>query len=171
MVGQAGARAGTSFVPLTPQLVRASLAQSERGLPLVWRAAPIGTRAAGPASTDLDATWTGLALRPWSPCHLEARAGSGGDIALSWIRRARLHGDSLDGEPPLGEERETWQVEISTPDGWVVRTLTSDTAGATYSAADQRTDFPAGRSGPLTVCVRQGSAIYGWGAPAYTQLL
>jgi hypothetical protein len=168
---QAGAPAGASFVPLTPQLMRAGVAQSERGLPLIWRAAPAGSRQSGLASTDLPAIWNGVALRPFSPCQLKARRLPGGDIDLAWIRRARLHGDPLDGEPPLGEESERWRVDILGSTGVVTRTLLTTTARATYTIASQQADFPGGPPRPLRFTVRQGSAVYGWGAPASTQLL
>ena len=163
---RAGASAGQPFVLLdgTPQ--RADVSASERGLPLTWRAAAAGTTSEGVSSTDLSAVWSGIALRPWAPCQLSAVRTRTGDIALSWIRRARLYGDPLDGEPPLSEESEVYQVEILTPAGGLVRVLSPTTASAVYAAADQKTDFGGPAPAGVSVIVSQGSAIYGFGAPS-----
>jgi GTA TIM-barrel-like domain/Putative phage tail protein len=161
---RAGAAAGATFVPLTDNLVRAAVAQSERGLPLVWRATAGGGSAAL-GVTDLSATWTGIALRPWSPAHFRAVRLDNGDLAVSWIRRARLHGDPLDGEPPLGEEAELYRLNLLDAGGIVRSSLQTTTAAATYAAAQQATDFAGIAGGPAALEVRQNSAVYGWGSP------
>jgi hypothetical protein len=118
--------------------------------------------------SEVAATWRDLSARPWSPVHLRARA-QGGDMAVSWIRRARLAGDGWDAEVPLGEEREFWRIEIL--DGaTVVRTVETATSAFSYTAAQRAADFPSGPTGALAVRVAQGSALFGWGA-ARTMLL
>jgi hypothetical protein len=155
---------GAAVVVLGESLERADVSQGERGLPLIWRAAPAGGPPSGPAMTETAFTWTALALRPWSPSHLKLTSVSGG-LSLGWIRRARLYGDSWDGEPPLGEETELYRVEIF--DGsTVVRAEETTTPSFLYTTAMQTTDFPSGAPDPLTVRVRQYSAAYGWGAPS-----
>ena len=164
---QAGAAAGALFVPLGAELVRAPMAQSERGLPLLWRGAAAGTAAAGGlATTDLTAVWNGIALRPWSPAHLSAAQLAGGDLHLRWIRRARQHGDPLDGEPPLGEAQELYRIDILDPDGGVRRSWQTGTPDTVYARSDQMADFPAGVAGSARMEVRQASAVFGWGHPA-----
>ncbi|MGR4865194.1 baseplate multidomain protein megatron [Caulobacter sp. LARHSG274] len=154
--------AGAEVVVLDETLARAEVALAERGLPLVWRAAPAGGPAAGPAMSEVVATWRNLSARPWSPVHLRARV-QGGDVAVSWIRRTRLAGDGWDAEVPLGEEREVWRVEIL--DGeTVVRTAETTTPAFIYTAAQRAADFAAGPTGALAVRVAQGSALFGWGA-------
>ena len=49
--------AGARAVLVDAALVRAQAAPAERGLPLVWRAAPAGGPAAGPAMTQVEAAW------------------------------------------------------------------------------------------------------------------
>ncbi|MFT4254022.1 MAG: hypothetical protein QM608_16250, partial [Caulobacter sp.] len=140
------------------------LASAERGLPLVWRAAPAGGPASGAAMTQVEATWRGLALRPWSPAHLRART-VGGDVMLSWIARARVGGDSWEAEVPAGEA--LWRVEIL--DGeTVVRTAETAAPAFTWTAAMRAADLPSGASGALSARVAQGSASWGWGAAAAT---
>lgn len=155
--------AGAPVVLLGEGLARGQVALSERGLPLIWRAAPAGGPAGGNAMTELTFTWRGLALRPWSPAHLRLGAGEGGDLAIGWTRRARLGGDAWDVEPPLSEEREVYRIEIL--DGeTVVRAAETGTPSFLWTAAMQAADFPSGVPDPVTVRVAQGSAAFGWGA-------
>lgn len=156
--------AGASVVLLDEGLVRADVAQSERGLPLISRAAPAGGPPGGESMTQLEATWTGLARRPWTPCHLRRTDSAGGDTTFTWIRRARLAGDSLDGEPPLSEEAERYRIEIL-DDDVVVRAAVADTPAFVWTAAMQAADFPGGSPDPVTVRVAQESAWFGFGAP------
>jgi hypothetical protein len=155
--------AGAPVVVLGEGLARAQVAQSERGLPLIWRAGPAGGPPGGEATTEVTFIWRGLALRPWSPAHPRLAAGEGGDLVFRWIRRARLDGDGWDVEPPLSEEAERYRIEIL--DGeTVVRAAETDTPAFVWTAAMQAADFPAGVPDPVTVRVAQGSAVFGWGA-------
>ena len=155
--------AGAEVVLLGEGMARAGVALGERGLPLVWRAAPAGGPAGGAAMTEAAFIWRGLADRPWSPAHLTLEAGEGGDLLFRWIRRARLGGDGWAIEPPLSEEREVYRIEIV--DGeTVVRSAEVDSPVFVWSAAQQTADFPGGAPDPLTVRVAQGSAVFGWGA-------
>jgi hypothetical protein len=154
--------AGAAVVVLDEAVVRADLAPAERGLPLVWRAAPAGGPASGPSMSETIETWRGLSARPWSPAHLRARP-QGGDALVTWIRRTRVAGDGWDVEVPLGEEREVYRVEIL--DGeTVVRTAETTAPTFTYTAAQRAADFPSGPAGALAVRVAQGTALFGWGA-------
>jgi hypothetical protein len=160
--------AGAAAVMLDQVLVRADLTPAERGLPLVWRAAPAGGPASGPSMSETVETWRGLSARPWSPAHLRVRT-QGGNAVVTWIRRARLAGDGWDAEVPLGEEREIYRVEIL--DGeTVIRTAETTTSTFTYAAAQRAADFPAGPGGALAVRIAQGSALFGWGAASRTLL-
>jgi hypothetical protein len=162
---RAGAATGALVVILNRDLIRASVSQSERGLPLVWRAAPSGGPPGGLAMTEATFTWEAVTLRPFAPCHLKALALGDGTLRFSWIRRARIGGDPwLAGEVPLGETSERYRLDILSGTD-VVRSLTVSAPTVDYAAADQATDFPSGLPSPLTVEVRQGSDAYGWGAP------
>jgi len=155
--------AAAAVVRLDETLVRAEMALSERGLPLVWRAAPAGGPAGGEAMTQVEAAWRAIAARPWSPAHLRRRPGDDGDILLSWVRRARLGGDGWDGEPPLSEEAERYRLEIL--DGeTVVRVVETAAPAFAWTAVQQAEDFPSGVPDPVTIRVAQYSAIFGWGA-------
>ena len=118
----------------------------------------------------MEASWEGRARRPWAPCHLQAAARSDGGVDLAWIRRARLHGDGWDGEPPLGEEGESYRVAVLR-DGVEVRSWTVATPAALYGSADRLADFGATPPASVTVEVAQGSAVWGWGVPLRRELL
>ncbi|HYG27536.1 MAG TPA: glycoside hydrolase/phage tail family protein, partial [Caulobacteraceae bacterium] len=149
--------AGAPVVLLDEALARASVALGERGLPLIWRAAPAGGPAAGLAMTEAAFTWRGLALRPWAPAHLRVAEETGG-LAITWVRRARLYGDLWDAEPPLSEESERYLVEVL--DGEVVVRAEEVTEPAfLYTTAMQAEDGAA-----TAVRVAQYSASFGWGA-------
>jgi hypothetical protein len=89
-----------------------------------------------------------------------------GDIALTWVRRTRVGGDSW--EPPvtpLAEAFERYEIDILDSEGSAVRTLTSDIPAATYSAAEQIADF-GGVQTQVSVRIAQLSAVFGRGAAA-----
>jgi hypothetical protein len=98
-----------------------------------------------------------------SPAHVRG-VRSAGDLAITWIRRTRTGGDSWDAvEVPLAEESERYEIDIL--DGTTVkRTLSATTPAATYTAADQTTDFGAPQSS-IAVRVSQLSTTFGRGTP------
>jgi hypothetical protein len=157
--------AGAAFVLLNTDLVRLNTALSERGLPLIWTAAPSGAPPSGIASASATFAWQGIGYRPFSPAHLSKTVLADGTLAFSWIRRARIGGDGWDDEPPLSEETEAYQLSILAA-GAVVRTLVVTAPTAAYTPAEQAADFPAGLPSPLSVTVQQWSATFGWGAVA-----
>jgi hypothetical protein len=105
----------------------------------------------GQAVDDVDPisfTWNGEVLRPFSPVQAKATRDGGQNIALSWIRRSRIGQELPSGtDIPLGEAYEAYSVDVLNGGGSVVRTLaTVSSPSATYSAADQTTDFGAPQS-------------------------
>ncbi len=176
--GQAGSDAvmeanlapGATVVFLGSALARIDLDDGELGLPLSWRAGP-GDRDIGDISfTTTTHAFGGVALRPLSPVRVRASRSGGGDIAISWIRRTRIGGDSWDGiDVPLGESREAYEIDVLGAGGAVRRTLTAATASATYSATDQIADFGATQAS-VALRVYQVSAERGRGAPASAQV-
>jgi hypothetical protein len=79
--------------------------------------------------------------RPFAPAHLRAKRGVDGSIRFTWIRRARLGGDSWSNvEAPLGEERERYRLEIF--DGQAaVRVVETENPAFEYSESAQIADF------------------------------
>ena len=157
---------------LDADLVRAQLGGSERGLPLTWRAAPARRAGGGPRDGGGDASpGRESPGGPGRPSHLRASQGVAEGSTLSWIRRARVHSDGWDAaDPPLGEETESYRVQVLSGDPPRCGSGRRRSPQALYAAADLAADFPAARLASLTVRVAQGSAIYGWGVPAQRTL-
>jgi hypothetical protein len=157
--------AGAAVVRLDEALVPMTVSAFERGAPLMIRAAPSGGPPSGAGMTEISAVWNGRALRPLAPAHLRKRM-IGGDLLVSWIRRARVGGDVWDGEVPLGEGVERYRIRVL--DGaTVLREVQVETPVFTYAAALRAADAPPAGA---RLEVAQGSSLYGWGAPATTSL-
>jgi hypothetical protein len=106
--------------------------------------------------------YTGASLKPYAPTHLEG-ALSAGDWTLAWVRRTRVGGAWTGGAAiPLSEVSEEYEVEIMNG-VTVVRTFTGlSSATATYTAAQQTTDFGSGQTS-ITFNVYQISDAVGRG--------
>jgi hypothetical protein len=155
--------AGAQFVLLDGAVTRVPLQESEQKLILNWRYGP-GNRDIGDASyVTAPFNYQGLGLRPLSPVHVKG-VRSSSDIAISWIRRTRSGGDNWElPEVPLGEESESYEVDIL--DGTAVkRTLTASSPSVTYSSADQIADFDSVQSS-VSIKVYQTNSVFGRGAP------
>jgi len=93
----------------------------------------------------------GEAMRPPAPVHLRARRLTGGDLALSWVRRSRSGWVWLSGsDTPLGEESESYRLTLA-GEGFT-RSITLAAPAFLYTASEQAADGPAG---PLGVEVVQ----------------
>ncbi|MFT3731015.1 MAG: DUF2163 domain-containing protein [Hyphomicrobium sp.] len=154
---------GAQFVLLDGAVTRVPLDESERRLTLNWRYGP-GNRDIGDASyITTPFAYQGLGLRPLSPVHVKGSRASG-DLTLTWIRRTRSGGDNWElPEVPLGEESESYEVDIL--DGTTVkRTLTTTTPSVVYSSADQIADFGSVQSS-VSVKVYQTNVLFGRSTP------
>jgi hypothetical protein len=118
------------------------------------------------ATTDEEAfTYTGRNLEPFSPVHISGERDGSDNLTISWIRRSRIDSEWRDGVGiPLGEESEAYQVDILDSDD-VVRTIEVTSPTASYSAADQTTDFGSAQSS-IDVKIYQMSAVVGRGYAA-----
>ncbi len=161
---EAGLPIGARFVLIDAAVTPIELGAGEIGLPLNWRY--------GPADRDLGEesfaarvhAYRGLGMRPLSPVHVRG-SRNGGDLALSWIRRARAGGDAWESvEVPLGEESERYEIDVLNGAA-VVRTITADLPAASYPSALQIADFGSAQSA-VSVRVYQVNAVWGRGSPA-----
>lgn len=101
----------------------------------------------------------GNGLRPLSPCHLRA-SRSGGDLALRWIRRTRIGGDSWTGlDVPLGESSEAYVVRV-VRGGEIRRDAIVPLREWSYPAALRAAD---GVGAPFEIHVAQLSDSFGAG--------
>ena len=152
--------AGARLVVLDEAVVELPMPADLRGLERHWRIAPAGTPLTDPGAVHLVETVEGAGLRPFSPVHLAARVAPDGAVALSWIRRTRIGGDSWQGrEVPLGEAREAYRVRVLSG-GAVLREAEVAAPAFTYTAAARAAD---GAAGPLAFRVAQLSDPWGPG--------
>lgn len=106
-------------------------------------------------------------LQPWSPARLTATKAIGGDITISWQRRARINNGWADAiDVPLDVAGESYAVDIYNG-GNVIRTISATTNSATYTAVMQTADFGSSPVS-LSVAIAQISDQYGRGQSAAT---
>jgi hypothetical protein len=142
---------GCGFVVLDDALVPADFDPNLMGLPLEWSAAP---SALLEVETRVEAGFSGRALLPWSPCHLQARRTQSG-IQLSWVRRASGDGDSWalpDVSPPIALEG--YRVSVQNSAGTLLRTTDVQGPSYLYPAVEELADFGALQT-QITVSVCQ----------------
>jgi hypothetical protein len=135
--------AGAYFVLLdgTPQQIE--LPPSLRGQARHYRIGPADKSYDHPAYRHDIHAFQGFGLCPYAPVHLMARVIEG-DVALTWVRRARLDADSWDlVDIPLGEAREAYHVRVVFGDQ-VVRVDEVTTPNWTYTDAMRAADGIAG---------------------------
>ncbi len=166
--GQAGSDAlmpaswptGSTFVLLDGAARQIDLALSSRGLSRHYRIGPAARPYDDPVYVHEQHAFDGIGLRPYAPAHLTAERDGAGDLAVSWVRRTRIDGDSWQSaEVPLGEDVESYLLRVM--DGATIkREVTLATPAWTYPAAMQASD---GLSPPFTIAVAQISASFGPG--------
>jgi hypothetical protein len=133
-----------------------------------FRLTKLGRDHGDPDRVEFAATPGTAALMPLAPVHATARRSAGG-IEIGFFRRARLGGDSLDlDEPQLGEERESYRIEIMNGAA-VARVIDTPSPQALYPAAEEATDF-GGPVTALSVRIRQWSRVAGHGHPLVATL-
>ncbi len=116
------------------------------------------------AVAPIGRTVTGAAEKPWAPVSIAGSRDGSGNLTVTWIRRTRIGGEWLDGteDVPTGEDSIAYEMDIL-DGGDVVRTVTGlSTESASYSAANQTTDFGSAQAA-VAVNIYQVSAIVGRG--------
>jgi hypothetical protein len=153
----------TVTVPSTG-FVRVPDALSLRNLTLFYRGVTVGQDPGVVNSQTF--TIIGRDLMPYSPVHVKATRDGGNNLSLTWVRRTRIGGGSLSKDPvPLSEQSEAYEVDIFNG-STLVRSITGlSSPAASYSAADQTTDFGSPQSS-IAMKVYQLSAQVGKGFPA-----
>ena len=169
--GQAGTEAAMRapvaanalFVLLNTAVQPLSLGLDDLNLPLNWRYGPANRDIGDASYQTVEHAFKGLGLRPYSPARVTGTRNGSGDLAISWLRRTRVGGDSWDQtEVPLSEDVESYEIDVM--QGAIVkRTISTTTAAATYTAAEQTADFGSPQAS-VNVRVHQLSTLYGRGA-------
>ena len=118
----------------------------------------------------VDFTNTGVSSKPLSPVHLRARreyTSSTFVLTLEWHRRTRIGGGWSDNiDAPLGENIESYDVEILDGSGNVKRTVNVTSESYTYAAADQTADGFSTAATSIRFRVYQRSGVVGRGYAA-----
>lgn len=154
------------MVVLNSRIVQSSIPEAQYSTAFNYKWGPSDKDIGNAAYMSATETFKGVGLRPYAPCHV-GFAWNGGDLAFTWIRRDRsVAADGWDQtEIPLSETAESYDLEIYDAAGSsVVRTFASlSSAEATYSAAQQEANFPAGLPNPLILKLYQLSTVFGRG--------
>ena len=146
-----------------------ALAANDRGVSRTYRVGPARRALDDPSYVQVTAAFAGIGLRPLSPVHLHARPVTGdpagdpaGDLAITWVRRTRIDGDTWDGyDVPLGEETELYRLRLL--DGpRLLREVILTAPHWTCPASLRLTEAAPGH----VVEIAQISARFGPGAPA-----
>ncbi len=152
--------AGDRFVLLSPALYTIAIANNLIGRELFYKAVSVGNTLSN--TDEVTFTYTGRNLKPFAPAHVQGVRDGSGNLTISWIRRSRIGGEWRDGvDVALGEESEKYEVDIMSG-STVKRTIAVTSPSASYSAAEQTTDFGSAQSS-VSVRVYQLSAVVGRG--------
>ena len=101
-------------------------------------------------------------MKPFPVAHVAGARDVSDNLTINWVRRSRGIVRILDSAPlPLYDTTEAYEVDVMNG-GSVVRTISVTSPTASYSAAEQTTDFGSTQSS-LTVKIYQLSTQYGRG--------
>lgn len=154
---------GTDFILIDNSLANIAMPSSTFGLLRHYKA--VTNTDTLTATSEAPYIYTGKTLRPYSPSHIKGARDGGNNLTITWLRRTRINGEWRDGvDVALGEDSERYEVEILNG-STVVRTISGLTsASASYSAANQTTDFGSPQPS-VSVRIYQLSAAFGRGVP------
>jgi hypothetical protein len=104
---------GSTVVLLDQTLTQIELPLSARGLARHYRFGPVSRGLDDPDVVLKVEAFDGAGLRPYPVAHLRTKTLAGGDLAVTWIRRTRIDGDTWQAfEVPLAEESERYQLRV-----------------------------------------------------------
>lgn len=155
--------AGARFVLLDEAVARMPGGAEAQGSHWALRVGPAGAAPDDVAFERLEVGYAAAGRLPFAPSHPRA-VREGGDLRLSWVRRARDDaGAWSELEVALGEEAERYVLEILDGDD-VKRRVEVDAPEFVYDAAMQAADWGGAAGSPLGVRVAQVSPRFGAGA-------
>ena len=153
---------GATVVVLDNALFPVAQGLSNLGRTLQFRVGPANPDHADAAVTEITTRVTGKALMPYAPVQASAMRSSAG-VTIDFTRRSRIHSDAWEPvDVPLGEEREGYDIVVTTPDG--SRVMSASSPSTLYAAADEMADFGAPQTA-LALQIYQTSATVGRGFP------
>lgn len=158
--------AGEHFVFISSVVKRHDMGASEIGDTDFYKVGTLGFNVDDVAAIEVP--FTAAANRPYSPAAAELfRDDITGDWAISWTRRTRIGGSTLNGQDvPLGETSESYRVRILDEEDAVVRTIESTVDAATYTQAQQTADWGSGQMHLSVEIVQMSPSLSLEGFPA-----
>lgn len=160
--------AGSLFVVIDSAVPQINLPVAARGLERFYRIGQADKGYLDSNATVQSLAFNGIGLRPYSVCHLTAIRQIDASVAVKWIRRTRIDGDSWQSsEVPLGEEEESYTIRVQSA-GLVVRELIAATQSWVYTPQMQIADSI---SATFAVLVAQNSNSFGLGPFVYVEVL
>ena len=158
---------GEQFVLLsTSATKRVRLESADIGASLIYKAVTFGQYLAEAAEVTF--TPAAVGLEPLSPVNIRAgrTAAASWDISIAWNRRARKNAEWRSyADVPLDDTPASYEVDVYASSAFalpVKRTLTASTETATYTSAQQVTDFGTNQT-TIYLKVYQLSATTGRG--------
>ncbi len=151
---------GSLVVLLDQTLTQLDLPLSARGLARYYRFSAAARGFDHPDAVLRVEAFDGAGLRPYPVAHLRATEGSEGELAVTWIRRTRIDGDSWQAfEVPLGEESERYLIRVL--QGPILRAeYVLSEPRFTYTQLMRNADL---QPGPYRIEIGQVSAQFGPG--------
>ena len=150
---------GSWFVLMNGVPEQIDLSANLRQVEQHFRIGPAARGYDDPSYVHLQHAFDGNGLRPYAPAHLAVEPIGVGDQHLSWIRRTRIEGDNWTSEVPVGEDTESYRVQVH-KDGALLREVLTSVPEWTYPSALAAVD---GAIGAVEFSVAQVSARYGPG--------
>ena len=137
---QSGHAVGDLFVLLSETTIERYLAPNDDYLQLrYYKANTIGTII---DSYPQSRTNLAKSYYPYSPTYVKGSRDGSNNLTITWKRRTRVGGLWTDstGAVPLGEESESYEIDILDSAGIILRTLELTAETASYTAAQQTLD-------------------------------
>lgn len=164
-------QAGDTIVLLNTDAIGfRSLNSSAIGVEMNYRGITVGETLDSDVNRPM--TYTGVNLECLAPVNVGGYSNAALDFILSWTRQSRfaIWRDYVD--TPLGEAAESYEMDVFSDNTFttIKRTLTATSSTATYTAAQQITDFGTYQS-TFYVKVYQISAMVGRGYAATATLM
>ena len=132
--------ANEMFVLLTgPGLHFLPLEASSIGMPKQYKLLTTGMRLGD--AEQFEYTCSGRTVTPFAPTHVEGVRDASDNLTLTWTRVTRSNVRLLSTQAvPLNEPFERWEVDVIDASGTVLRTISTATNAASYTAAQQTAD-------------------------------
>lgn len=133
-----------TFVMLTDAMIRAPANDNEIGLERHYKAVTLGKNES--SAQEVAFTNNAVSLKPYAPVHILGSRDGSANLTIDFTRRTRIGGEWRDlVNASLGEDSESYEIDVMNG-STVVRTIAVTSPTASYTAAQQTTDFGSTQS-------------------------